>query len=247
MNIPRPYVYSLIASFSFVAALAMVLALKACSYATKAMKETAITFKDAFSTTEKITQTFRSGLVTVIATHGNELGVGMSEGNEYFHSEHERRGWFGVYLGTTTAQINALCTFRYHLLLTDEWKLEVKDNTCVVHAPAFRETLPVAIHTDQMQRFGQNGWARFDKNDALDTLQAKMTKDLAIRAADAGHRQAVREQCRHAVREFVRTWLISEDQWKKELFTDVVVHFPDDPLPAHSPRFYDTRAKIRSE
>jgi hypothetical protein len=221
MEQPRSYnVITL--SLTCLAALAMLLGYKSFSLATNAMK-------DAFSTTDKITQTFRSNIEKVISTHGNVLELATSESGESFRMDSERRAFGGrFYLGTTSSEIEARCTFRYHLKLSDEWVIEVKSNSCIVHAPAFRASLPVAIHTDTMRKHAESGWARFDKQEQLDALESGMTGDLAKRAEKSDHRDAVREECRKSVADFVQTWLMREDHWRQDRFTSIMVQFPDD-------------------
>jgi len=215
-------------SVSILLALAMVLTYKAVSHA-------ASSIKSAFSTSEKITETFRSNLEKVISTRGNILELAISEGDEYFKTENERRAFGGnLYLGTSTAEIDARCTFRYHLQLSDEWKLEVRSNLCVVHAPRFRPSLPVAIHTDTIRKHAESGWARFDKHELVDALEARMTGELAHRSVDGRHIQAVRETCRQSVADFVKTWLLREDHWRADRYSSIIVHFPDDPAPSQN-------------
>ena len=131
-------------------------------------------------------------------------------------------------MGTTTAEINARCTFRYHLRLSDHWMLDVRSNICHVRAPAFKPTLPVAIHTDRMRKDASSGWGRFDKREMLAALEASMTPELADRATDERHIEAVREACRQSVGQFVRNWLLKEDHWRKDRFTAIIVQFPDE-------------------
>jgi len=98
----------------------------------------------------------------------------------------------------------------------------------VVLAPPIRPSLPPAIHTAEMERRAESGWARFDKNDQLNALERSMTPTLEQRAGDRAHLQLVREACRQSVAAFVRKWLMREGQWRSDRFTSIVVVFPDE-------------------
>jgi hypothetical protein len=119
-------------------------------------------------------------------------------------------------------------SFRYHLRLSDPWRLAARDQVCLVLAPSIRPTLPPAIHTDELERRAESGWARFDKNDQLDALERSMTPTLEQRAADPAHLQLVREACRQSVAAFVKKWLMREGQWRSDRFNSIVVLFPDE-------------------
>src|SRR5258708_39253438 len=125
---PSTTLKTVIVSITLLLALAFVLVYKACSRA--------ITIAERFRS-ENITLTFRSSLAEVTSTHGDILELATCESDEFFRREDQRSlGWFN--LGTTVAQITAKCTFRYHLRLSDQWKLDVRSNMCVVRAPSFR-------------------------------------------------------------------------------------------------------------
>jgi hypothetical protein len=119
-------------------------------------------------------------------------------------------------------------SFRYHLRLSESWRLAARDQTCLVLAPQIRPSLPPAIHTAEMERRAESGWARFDKNDQLDALERSMTPSLEQRAGDAAHLQLVREASRQSVAGFVKKWLMREGQWRSDRFTSIVVLFPDE-------------------
>src|SRR5579863_5141022 len=67
--------------------------------------------------TGKITTTFIEDIPTISSTHGNVLELATSRAVETFEREDARNSfWDSVYIGTTTAEIRAPVTFRYHLL-----------------------------------------------------------------------------------------------------------------------------------
>jgi hypothetical protein len=179
--------------------------------------------------TGNITHTFRESIPQISSTQGDILELAVSRGDETFKRTDEKwAGWGWVYLGTTVAEIRVPVSFRYHLRLSDPWRLAARDQTCVVLAPPIRPSLPPAIHTAEMERRAESGWARFDKNDQLDALERSMTPTLEQRAGDTAHLQLVREACRHSVAGFVKKWLMREGQWRSDRFTSIVVLFPDE-------------------
>jgi hypothetical protein len=179
--------------------------------------------------TGNITHTFRESLPRITSTQGDVLELAVFRCDETFKSTDERwAGWGWVYLGTTVAEIRVPVSFRYHLRLSDPWRLAARDRVCVVLAPAIRPSLPPAIHTAEMERRAESGWARFDKNEQLDALEHGMTPALEARARDRAHMQLVREACRRSTAEFVKKWLMREGQWRSDKFTSIIVLFPDE-------------------
>jgi hypothetical protein len=179
--------------------------------------------------TGNITHTFRESIPQITSTQGDILELAVSRCDETFKRTDEKwAGWGWVYLGTTVAEIRVPVTFRYHLRLSDTWRLAARDQTCIVLAPRIHPSLPPAIHTTEMERRAESGWARFDKNEQLDTLERSMTPTLEQRAGDAAHLQLVREASRQSVAGFVKKWLMREGQWRSDRFTSIIVVFPDE-------------------
>ncbi len=201
---------------------------------------------DAFSSlpskflNQHITQTFREEFIKVTPTQGNILELATLEMTETITS-YDMKSALGnlLYLGTTVSEIKVPTVYRYHLRLTDEWKLSVENGVCTVLAPAIRPSLPPAIRTDGMERKSESGWLRFNAKEHLADLEKSLTPTLEKRA-DTPHRiNQVREGSRKAVAEFVRTWLLKENQWSKERISAIIVRFPDEdpaspPVPAIS-------------
>jgi len=179
--------------------------------------------------TGNITHTFRESIPQITSTQGDILELAVFRCDETFKRADEKwAGWGWVYLGTTVAEIRVPVSFRYHLRLSDPWRLAARGQVCMVLAPQIRPSLPPAIHTAEMERRAESGWARFDKNAQLEVLERSMTPSLEQRAGDTAHLQLVREACRHSVAEFVKKWLMREGQWKSDHFTSIVVVFPDE-------------------
>ncbi len=179
--------------------------------------------------TGKITQTFRESIPHLASTQGDVLELAVARSDETFKRSDEKRiGWDYIYLGTTVAEIRAPVTFRYHLRLSETWRLASREQVCVVLAPQIRPSLPPAIHTTDMEKRAESGWARFDKNDKLDALEKSMSEQLEQRAMDSTRLALVRETCRQSVAEFVKRWLIREQHWGTNRFTAIGVVFPDE-------------------
>lgn len=176
-----------------------------------------------------INETFRSYLPTVDRSRSGLLEVGSLEMVETFERSDERRVlWDAVSLGTTVSEIHVPVTYRYHVRLDGEWRLEVDEHTCRVIAPAIQPTLPPAIHTEGLEKRSEEGWLRFDGEEQLDTLQQSITPRLRQMAGDPRHVDSVRDAARHTIAEFVRGWLLAENHWGGERFRMIQVIFADE-------------------
>ncbi len=179
--------------------------------------------------TGTITRTFVEHIPEVSPTRGDVLELTTSRSDEEFtRSDSKSIAWNMIYLGTTVSTIRVPATFRYHLRLSDTWRLAARDKVCYVLAPFIRLSLPTAFQSDQMQKSTASGWARFNKDDNLAELERSITPDLDQRAGDTKHMKLVREACRQSVAEFVKKWLMKEDFWRTDRFTSIVVVFPDE-------------------
>jgi hypothetical protein len=180
--------------------------------------------------TGTITTTFISAIPRLVPDGGTLLELAAFEATETISRTDDKRIFFDlVPLGATVSEIRVPVTYRYHLRLDEEWTLSVADGTCIVHAPPIRPSLPPAIHTDRMEKRSESGWLRFNEDQEMESLERSLTPTLVSRAKDPDHLELVRETCRKRVGEFVRSWLLLEDQWGAERFTSVVVVFSDEP------------------
>lgn len=179
--------------------------------------------------TGDVTESFIAAIPELDAGGSGNLELATARATETFTRTDERRIlWDSISLGTTATEIRVPVTYRYHLRLTDPWKIEIAGRTCVVRAPRIRPSLPPAIHTDGMQKRAEAGWLRFDAEDQLAALERSITPQLVRYAQDPRHLDWVRERSRRTVREFVRSWLLREGQWSDERLHAVVVIFPDE-------------------
>ncbi len=179
--------------------------------------------------TGTITTHFTESITQISPTGGDILEVGSIRANESFRKKDSKNtAWDTIHLGETVAEIQTPVTFRYHIRLSDQWRLVTQNNVCIVLAPSIRATLPPAIHTDKMEKSTERGWARFNQGDLLRDLEKSITPTLNRRAIDKKHIDLVREASRQSIAEFVRKWLMKEDHWSEDLFTAIQVVFPDE-------------------
>ena len=179
----------------------------------------------------QITETFLSSIPTIDPLGSGNLELASFEVTEILTRSDERWAfWDLVPLGVTVSEVRVPVTYRYHLRLSDPWRLEVNDHTCIVYAPQIRPTLPPAIHTEGLQRRMDEGWLRFDGAEQMATLEKSITPRLRQMAGDSRRVALVREQSRKTVAEFVRNWLLMEQHWSDDRFRVVTVIFPDEEL-----------------
>ncbi len=176
-----------------------------------------------------ITKTFLAAIPEISATGAGNLELATSHQTETFRAEDEKSiFWDKLYLGKTVSEIRVPVTYRYHLRLSEPWRLDVSGQTCIVIAPLVRPSLPPAIHTDKMEKKSEAGWGRFNAREQMAELEKNITPTLSQYADDGRHLTLVREQCRQTVAEFVRTWLLKEDHWRTDRFHAIKVIFADE-------------------
>jgi hypothetical protein len=177
----------------------------------------------------EITQTFLANIPTISRAEGGNLEVATAEAVETFTREDARSiAWDYIPLGVTVSEIKVPVTYRYHLRLRDDWRLDVSNQTCIVYAPRIRPSQPPAIHTDRMEKRSSQGWARFDGRAQMEELEKTITPTLKVLADDPKHLSLVREECRQTVAEFVRDWLLREEHWREDRFSAIKVVFADE-------------------
>lgn len=178
---------------------------------------------------QHITQTFRESLASVTPTHGDVLELAVIESDETI-TQLDMKTLFNdrVYLGTTVSEIKVPVVYRYHIRLSDDWKLSASGNVVTVVAPIIRPSLPPAIRTERMEKKSESGWLRFNADENLARLEKNLTPTLEQRASSPAKIKMAREACRKSVAEFVKNWLLREQQWKRDGFAAIVVVFVDE-------------------
>ncbi len=104
----------------------------------------------------------------------------------------------------------------------------MRDGVCFVRAPRIRPSQPPAIHTGGVEKRIEGSWLRFDEDEVMEELERSLTARLVARAASPDTINIVRETCRRRVAEFVREWLLAEDQWGSGRIVAVEVAFADE-------------------
>jgi hypothetical protein len=177
-----------------------------------------------------ITQTFQEYLPQLSSEPGGRLEVASLNMNEVFKkSDHLITAWGKLDLGTTMTEIKVPATYRYYVRLHDPWRLDVSTNICIVHAPRLHPSLPPAIDTANMEKKSERGWARLNAAEQMDQLERDITPTLSTYAGDVKHLALVREESRKTVAQFVRDWLLKEQQWRDDRFNAIKVVFADEP------------------
>jgi hypothetical protein len=171
-----------------------------------------------------------SGVPVVMRTPGGLLEIATVTVHERFRREDTRHFW-GIPLGTTVSIIQVPVIYRYHIPLAKEWPIRISGKTAVVRTAEMMPSLPPAIDTARMEKYTQNGWARFNKDENLQLLERSITPELSSRANDPAIRQLAIEAGRQTVREFVTTWLLKEQGWKRDPAHRVRVLFPGEQEP----------------
>ncbi|MDI1310945.1 hypothetical protein [Prosthecobacter sp.] len=184
---------------------------------------------------QTITESFRENVKRIASTHGDVLELATMETEETV-TKYDTKTWFNdaVYLGTTVAEIRAMVVYRYHLKLSDEWKLSVENGRCVVIAPAIRPSLPPAIRTETVEKKSEAGWLRFNAAENMAALEKGLTSILENRAGVPGKIKHVREASRLSVAKFVQHWVLKEQKEQEAGIREIVVIFPDEPAAANA-------------
>ena len=183
---------------------------------------------------QTITESFRENVKRIASTQGDVLELATLDTEETV-TKFDTKTLFNdaVYLGTTMAEIRALVVYRYHLKLSDEWKLTVENGRCVVVAPAIRPSLPPAVRSETMEKKSEAGWLRFNAAENMAALEKGLTSILERRAAVPGKIKHVREASRLSVAKFVQNWVLKEQKEHEQGgIREIVVIFPDEPAAA---------------
>lgn len=178
---------------------------------------------------QTISEAFRENVKRISSTNGDVLELATLDMEEAITRFDTKTLFDTIYLGTTESEIRAMVVYRYHLKLSDDWKLAVENGRCVVIAPAIRPSLPPAIRTDTVEKKSAAGWMRFNAAQNLVDLEKEMTSILTRRAAGPSKIRHVREAARQSVAQFVQQWILNGHKHQPEgEIQDIVVIFPDE-------------------
>lgn len=179
---------------------------------------------------QTIAESFRENVRRILSTNGDVLELATMETEETVTRFDSKTLFDVVYLGTTESEIRTMVVYRYHLKLSDDWQIEVKDGRCVVIPPQIRPSLPPAIRTETMEKKSAAGWLRFNAAENLADLEKGLTGILERRAGVPGKINYIREASRQSVAKFVQAWVLKEQQGLEQGgIREIVVIFPDEP------------------
>jgi hypothetical protein len=120
---------------------------------------------------QDIETSFRESITKITSTKGDILEVATLETHETV-TRYDMKTALSemVYLGTTVSEIRTPVVYRYHIRLSDDWHLQVKEGQCFVQAPPLRHSPPPAIRTEGMEKKSEAGWLRFNAAENLASL-----------------------------------------------------------------------------
>jgi hypothetical protein len=130
-----------------------------------------------------------------------------------------------INLGTTEAYITVPVTYRFHILLSDEWKITEKNDHIAITAPRLRASQPPAPDLSGAQYLTTNGWARFNKEEVKKRLESLITPSLRRKAALYCSSNLVKDRAKESVEAFLRqrfSFLGTKDQKKR-----LIIQFSD--------------------
>jgi len=182
---------------------------------------------DANSTFQRQSPTIDQ--MIVMRTSGGLLQVSTISSPEQFGSTNPHN-ILGFDLGPTTTQIRIPAIINYQIRLSSEWRVEARENTLVVVAPAVQPSLPVAVDMSKIEKFSAGRWSFLTGGAELDKLEKTITNELASRAKRSSYINFQREAARRTVHEFVKKWLITQDKWKHVRHYPITVFFADEPI-----------------
>jgi hypothetical protein len=161
---------------------------------------------------------------TIKDGEGRTLVAEMESPQEFERSD--KMSWLNIYLGTTSSKIKCTATFRYYVDNSGTWELKVKNGICTVNAPPYLALPKTSFDSSTLEKYTKGGWARFNKDENLKTLEMSMTGELDKRSETKEMRELVRDKCRKSVEDLSRQWLKLQGYEDKILSIKVV--FPDE-------------------
>ncbi len=190
------------------------------------------TVKELFTNPAGIVRTFlkhRTGmnadaiLLEIKRTYGDNLEVASPTRSMESIPLRDTRYFGPLYLGTTVTEIRVPTEYRFHIKLSEirDARLKGKEFTITVPKP-----VPVrpSIDTGKLEKWTDEGWARFNAGEQLAKNEQTVTEELEKRAVERV--EYIRETARKDAAEFVRKWIVERD------FGDTVdsirVVFPDE-------------------
>lgn len=185
---------------------------------------------DGFSSREIETE-FLESKDRVFGTEGDILEIAINEASETMSTtEKNTLGWGLFDASEVKVKFFFRVTYRYHLKISDTWKLTSDGDTCYVLAPKIRASQPPAIDTNTLrwEFLTDVGIFTHDDENAAARARKGITAKLMERAESEEHVDKVREEARESVEKFVKNWLMDEGYWNSNNFAKVEVMFSDE-------------------
>lgn len=165
----------------------------------------------------------------VMRTKGGLLEVSSVVATEHIESS-VINTFLGMDVAKTTARIRVPAVYRYTIVLAPEWEIHFKDNVFIVVAPAVKPSLPVAIDTTKLVADSSGTLSLITGQKRIDEAIRTITPTLTAKAVSQQYIELQRNEARKTVEEFVRKWLITQEQWKAASNLKVQVRFVDEPV-----------------
>lgn len=169
-----------------------------------------------FAVRRDIQTRFLESLIEAKGNRGDVLEVATISTAEVF-SETDKFDFtvlgFPIPAGTTKVTLSIPVTFRFHVLLSDSWRIATTEETVTVDAPEVRPSLPPAPDLSAMDITTEQGPLRFNRKEVEERVRARVTGELNLRAHRLARSQVARDVARSSVerhlKEYVR-WLPDE-------------------------------------
>lgn len=175
-----------------------------------------------------IEKEFIASIPVIFRTQGGNLELaGFTATETFMRSDTAKLPYFNWNIpgATTTVVIRVPVIYRYYVPVLGEWNIKVVENTCLIHAPELRPTLPPAIQTDSMKISTIEGPLAFDGVTQQAKLLQSITPQLEKNAKDSTKIKFIREEARKTVAEFVQAWLLQRQVWGENKIENIKVFF----------------------
>ncbi len=159
---------------------------------------------------------FQESLVAVRSNMGDVLEVTSHQSSASFSASDDLEvSVFGlpISLGETQSTLTVPVVYRFHVLLSDPWKVNSTPTTVIVNAPTIRPTLPPAPDVSLMQIQTSRGWARLNTRQMEEHVRSQVSDKLAQNAYTLTESEFIQAAARKSVELFIEKyapWLLTE-------------------------------------
>lgn len=129
----------------------------------------------------------------------------------------------------STRQVELVAYFTYRTKLASNWEIEKYNGKWHVIAPPIAPSLPVAIDTKTFRNIREDClWA--DGQVQEDELKQAISAKLEKQARDEFYVNKAHDEGRKTVSEFVRKWLLSQEEYRAFADLPIDVQFEGEPV-----------------